>query len=189
MKRGLAGLLVALAAGSALSPVRATDSEMLRDGWRLHLAYGSLQVDGAPRAGSAATIALGHGAYFTAKQGADWDFELGIAHTWSQEGPNIPSRGELSVTQTDFYYRARRQLGGSNWFLGWHAALALRSQNFRIEGDDSSQQGLSAGILLGWIAPAGFSAQFEAILTDPEPEGLGLGYTVRQYRLGLGIPF
>ncbi|MBK1725873.1 hypothetical protein [Halorhodospira neutriphila] len=188
----MASLLLAMAAGGGatfLPPAWAADAELLRDGWRLHLAYGSLQVDGAPETGRAATLALGHGAYFAAEQGADWDFELGLAYTETVEGPRVPSREELEVTQTELYYRARRQLGDSEWFLGWHAAFALRSQSFRIQEGDRSRQGVSAGVLLGWIAPAGFSAQFEAILTDPELEGLGLGYAVRQYRLGLGVPF
>ncbi len=186
----LLGLCFATAAQGSDPPQRTAYGALLSEGWRVQAGYGTLEVDGADDTGRAATIGLANGAHVTNDRGHHWDFEVGLAYTQTDDHPEGPGGETIRINQTDLYYQARRLLGESPWFLGWHAA-GTRTSIQPADGDSERDLDITVGAIAGYRGHGRFGFQVEALATDPEPSfsDLALDYKTRQYRGSLHFRF
>ena len=161
---------------------------VLDDGWRVAVATGTLEMADGTETGTAHTVALANGAHVINDRGRHWDFEVGLAYTQTASHPKGAGGAAVQANQTDVYYQARRLLGESPWVLGWHVALT-RTSIQPTEGASDRDLGFTAGVIAGYRGPGRFGVQVEGLLTDPELDGLSLGYETRQYRGALQIRF
>ncbi|MFP4184255.1 MAG: hypothetical protein ACLFRW_06700 [Halorhodospira sp.] len=171
------------------SPVLAENGYggLLAEGWRIGVACGTLAIEEGQSPGTAVTVTLGKGARVVSDREAQWDFELGLGHTEGVEEP-AGVGGGVTVRQTDLYYRARRLLADSGWFIGWHVAASRISES-PSGGESSRDLGFTGGGIVGWLAAEAATLQLEALVTNPEPDGLGLTYRTQQYRAHLELRF
>jgi len=161
---------------------------VLDEGWRVSAATGSLEVADAADPGTAHTLSVANGAHVINDRGRHWDFEVGLAFTRTASHPEDANGASVRANQTDVYYQARRLFGESPWFLGWHVALT-RTSIQPTAGASDRDLGFTAGLVAGYRGPGRIGVQIDGLVTDPEPDGLSLGYETRQLRGGIVLRF
>ena len=164
---------------------------LLAEGWRVSAGYGSLSLDDGREAGGAATITIGNGALIRSERGARWDFEAGAEYTRTVDHPRDADDVETKVDQKAVYYQARRLLGGSGGYVGWHVAMTLLTIN-PAQGPATQDITTTLGPVAGWLSRGGrLALRLEALGTDPSSSRTSalIGFTTQETRALLSVRF
>lgn len=189
----------ALLAATLILPSPATSSDqptygrVISDSWRLNIGYGTLKVLAGDSNGRTTSVSITNGATVIDDHGSRWDFEAGLSYALSDPHPHTPGGGSITIGQAELFSQARRLLGTSGWFIGWHLGIAHLTM-LPEENESTRELDASLGLISGWISPWGISFQLEAITTSTSPdlsipEHLRVEYKTLQYRGTIGVRF